>query len=100
MNDEMKSQSKHPRGSVGRAHGRMGGEKAKDFKGTIGKLFKYMSQYKAAFLQLFYLLSAVRFSVLWDQKLLVRRPLKFLMVLCGSIKETEALILIKLRRLF
>ncbi len=49
MNDEMKSQSKHPRGSVGRAHGRMGGEKAKDFKGTIGKLFKYMSQYKAAF---------------------------------------------------
>ena len=27
-------------------HGRMGGEKAKDFKGTMGKLIKYMSAFK------------------------------------------------------
>ena len=26
----------------------MGGEKAKDFKGTIGKLFRYIGKYKAA----------------------------------------------------
>ena len=25
-----------------------GGEKAKDFKGTIGKLFRYIGKYKAA----------------------------------------------------
>ena len=32
------------RGPMG--HGRMGGEKAKDFKGTMGKLIKYMSAFK------------------------------------------------------
>lgn len=32
-----------------RGHGpMMGGEKAKDFKGTIGKLFRYIGKYKAA----------------------------------------------------
>ena len=35
------------RGPMGGGHGRMGtGEKAKDFKGTMGKLIKYMSAFK------------------------------------------------------
>ena len=34
-----------PRGRMGRG---MTGEKAKDFKGTIGKLFRYIGKYKAA----------------------------------------------------
>lgn len=38
-----------PRGPMG--HGpRMGGEKAKDFKGTLKKLFRYMGKYKIRFL--------------------------------------------------
>ena len=39
------SENRGPRrGPMG--HGRMGGEKAKDFKGTMGKLMKYMSAFK------------------------------------------------------
>ncbi|GAA6375488.1 ABC transporter ATP-binding protein [Firmicutes bacterium i23-0019-B6] len=39
------SENRGPRrGPMG--HGRMGGEKAKDFKGTMGKLIKYMSAFK------------------------------------------------------
>ena len=38
-----------PRGMHGMHGGRMGGEKAKDFKGSIGKLIRYMSKYKFRF---------------------------------------------------
>ena len=38
-----------PRGMHGMHGGRMGGEKAKDFKGRIGKLIRYMSKYKFRF---------------------------------------------------
>ena len=39
------SENRGPRrGPMG--HGRMGGEKAKDFKGTMGKLIRYMSAFK------------------------------------------------------
>ena len=39
------SENRGPRrGPMG--HGRMGGEKAKDFRGTMGKLIKYMSAFK------------------------------------------------------
>ena len=38
-----------PRGMHGMHGGRMGGEKAKDFKGIIGKLIRYMSKYKFRF---------------------------------------------------
>ena len=43
------SENRGPRrGPMG--HGRMGGEKAKDFKGTMGKLMKYMSAFKVQML--------------------------------------------------
>ena len=43
------SENRGPRrGPMG--HGRMGGEKAKDFKGTMGKLIKYMSAFKVQML--------------------------------------------------
>ena len=38
-----------PRGMHGMRGGRMSGEKAKDFKGSIGKLIRYMSKYKFRF---------------------------------------------------
>ena len=38
-----------PRGMHGMHGGKMGGEKAKDFKGSIGKLIRYMSKYKFRF---------------------------------------------------
>ena len=38
--------SKRPAGPMGHGRGRMPGEKAKDFKGTMGKLMRYLGRYK------------------------------------------------------
>lgn len=38
--------SKRPAGPMGHGGGRMPGEKAKDFKGTMGKLVRYLGRYK------------------------------------------------------
>ncbi len=48
--EENKTANTRPAGARGpMGHGRMGaGEKAKDFKGTIGKLFRYIGSYKYA----------------------------------------------------
>ena len=41
------------RGPVGHGHGMASGEKAKDFKGSMKKLFKYMEHYKFRFAMMF-----------------------------------------------
>ena len=41
------------RGSMGHGHGMAAGEKAKDFKGSMKKLFKYMEHYKFRFAMMF-----------------------------------------------
>ena len=47
---ENKDSSRPKRGPMGGGPGRMGapGEKAKDFKGTLKKLLKYLGKYKIA----------------------------------------------------
>ncbi len=50
-----------PRGPMGHGRGMGGGEKAKDFKGTLKKLFRYMDRYKIRFL--FMLIFAVAGTV-------------------------------------
>lgn len=42
---EMKRPPRRPGGPMGHGPGGMPGEKAKDFKGTMGKLVKYISAY-------------------------------------------------------
>ena len=71
------------RGPMGGGHGRMGtGEKAKDFKGTMKKLFTYLSEYKIGifFVMIFAIGSTVfniigpkvlgkaKFSKVWSEK--------------------------------
>ena len=41
------------RGPMGHGHGMAAGEKAKDFKGSMKKLFKYMEHYKFRFAMMF-----------------------------------------------
>lgn len=72
------SENRGPRrGPMG--HGRMGGEKAKDFKGTMGKLIKYMSAFKIQ--MLFVVIFAIdELSLISsDRKYLVKQQQRFLM---------------------
>lgn len=46
MSNERNDSARRPRGPMGGPKGMRGGEKAKDFKGTIKKLVKYMSAFK------------------------------------------------------
>lgn len=48
MSDERRTAG--PRGPMGHGRGMAGGEKAKDFGGTLKKLFRYMEKYKIRFL--------------------------------------------------
>ncbi len=48
MSDDRRTAS--PRGPMGHGRGMAGGEKAKDFGGTLKKLFRYMEKYKIRFL--------------------------------------------------
>ncbi len=51
----MSGTGKRPRGPMGHGHGHgmAGGEKAKDFSGSMKKIFRYMGRYKARFLFMF-----------------------------------------------
>ena len=59
------AQQRRPRGPIGRGGGMAPAEKAKDFKGAIGKVLKYMGKYKIAvvFVMIFAACSTV-FTVL------------------------------------
>lgn len=50
------------------AHGGMPGEKAKDFKGTLKKLFKYMGAFKVHMIFVAVLQSAAPYSTLRDRR--------------------------------
>ena len=81
------SMSNQPRrrGPMGGGHGRMGtGEKAKDFKGTMKKLFTYLSE------------SEVRFSILLDQRFSEKRRPKFSKVWSEKYPAVAELILQRL----
>ena len=45
--------SENRRGPMGHGRGMHGGEKAKDFKGSMAKLFRYMERYKFRFILMF-----------------------------------------------
>lgn len=60
-NQEKHSHRKGPMGGAMGGHGMGSGEKAKDFKGTFGKLIRYMSVYKLALL--FVILFAIASTV-------------------------------------
>ncbi|MFV0464798.1 MAG: ABC transporter ATP-binding protein [Lachnospiraceae bacterium] len=65
-NQETKQRSSSRRGIMGGGHGGMGAvEKAKDFKGSFGKLLNYMGRYKFALIIVFvFAISATVFAVL------------------------------------
>ena len=80
----------------GGPHGGMGaGEKAKDFKGTIKKLMKYLSEYKIGLIFVPLLQSEVRFLISRDRKFWEKRQQRFLQDLWEKYPEAPELILKK-----
>ena len=85
------------RGPMGGGHGRMGtGEKAKDFKGTMKKLFTYLSEYKIGifFVMIFAIGRTV--SILLDQRFSEKRRPKFSKVWSEKYPAVAELILQRL----
>lgn len=64
------------RGPMGGGHGRMGtGEKAKDFKGTMKKLFTYLSEYKIGiFFVMIFAIGSTVFNIIGQRFSEKRRP--------------------------
>ena len=61
---------------MGHGHGRgmHGGEKAKDFKGSMAKLFRYMGRYKFRFILMFVFAVAGTVLIYGDQRFWERLP--------------------------
>ena len=61
---------------MGHGHGRgmHGGEKAKDFKGSMAKLFRYMGRYKFRFILMFVFAVAGTVFNIWGQRFWERLP--------------------------
>lgn len=66
------------RGPMGGGHGEWEpARKAKDFKGTMKKLFTYLSEYKIGIFFVMIFAIGVRFSILLDQRFSEKRRPKF-----------------------
>lgn len=85
------------RGPMGGGHGRMGtGEKAKDFKGTMKKLFTYLSEYKIGiFFVMIFAIGSTVFNIIGQRFSEKRRP-KFSKVWSEKYPAVAELILQRL----
>ena len=87
-----------------RGHGPMGrgmmpGEKAKDFKGSVGKLLNYMGSYKIALVFVFiFAICSTAFNIVGPK--ILRRLQKFSMALCQNFPAATGLILEKSEEFF
>ena len=85
------------RGPMGGGHGRMGtGEKAKDFKGTMKKLFTYLSEYKIGiFFVMIFAIGSTVFNIV-GPKILGKRQRRFSKVWLEKYPAVAELILQRL----
>ena len=74
------------RGPMGGRHGRMGtGEKAKDFKGTMKKLFTYLSEYKIGiFFVMIFAIGSTVFNIV-GPKILGKATMEIFKGLVGKV---------------
>lgn len=80
-----------PRGPMGHGHGMGGGEKAKDFKGTLKKLFRYMDKYKIRFLfMLIFAVAGTVFSIV-GPKILGKATTELFNGLVAKVSGTGAI---------
>ena len=82
--------SENRRGSMGHGHGRgmHGGEKAKDFKGSMAKLFRYMGRYKFRFILMFVFAVAGTVFNIWGPKILGKATTELFSGLVAKVNGT------------
>ena len=82
--------SENRRAPMGHGHGRgmHGGEKAKDFKGSMAKLFRYMGRYKFRFILMFVFAVAGTVFNIWGPKILGKATTELFSGLVAKVNGT------------
>ena len=82
--------SENRRGPMGHGHGRgmHGGEKAKDFKGSMAKLLRYMGRYKFRFILMFVFAVAGTVFNIWGPKILGKATTELFSGLVAKVNGT------------
>lgn len=82
--------SENRRGPMGHGHGRgmHGGEKTKDFKGSMAKLFRYMGRYKFRFILMFVFAVAGTVFNIWGPKILGKATTELFSGLVAKVNGT------------
>ena len=82
--------SENRRGPMGHGHGRgmHGGEKARDFKGSMAKLFRYMGRYKFRFILMFVFAVAGTVFNIWGPKILGKATTELFSGLVAKVNGT------------
>ena len=73
---------------MGHGRGRHGGEKAKDFKGSMAKLFRYMERYKFRFILMFVFAVAGTIFNIWGPKILGKATTELFSGLVAKVNGT------------
>lgn len=82
--------SENRRGPMGHGHGRgmHGGEKARDFKGSMAKLLRYMGRYKFRFILMFVFAVAGTVFNIWGPKILGKATTELFSGLVAKVNGT------------
>lgn len=80
--------SENRRGPMGHGRGMHGGEKAKDFKGSMSKLFRYMERYKFRFILMFVFAVAGTIFNIWGPKILGKATTELFSGLVAKVNGT------------
>ena len=76
------------RGPMGHGRGMHGGERAKDFKGSMAKLFRYMERYKFRFILMFVFAVAGTIFNIWGPKILGKATTELFSGLVAKVNGT------------
>lgn len=75
-------------GSMGHGRGMHGGEKAKDFKGSMARILRYMGRYKFRFILMFFFAVAGTIFNIWGPKILGKATTELFSGLVAKVNGT------------
>ena len=78
----------HMGGHMGHGRGMHGGEKAKDFKGSMERIFRYMGRYKFRFFLMFFFAVAGTIFNIWGPKILGKATTELFSGLVAKVNGT------------